>query len=162
MSSANPKALPPDGGGYRYALAPRPSGYTGNLELTEELFNNMTLKFVGNVQWIQDNVRRNRTQITAVRTTEGTHPPGSEWTKVPVPECITARNTGGGDLSPCLGFQYAPPCYNCYGQFGDPSNKVWHAAGRDDAAFDMSIVDKIQVPKNIVSRQTLLLFVRAG
>ena len=69
---------------------------------------------------------------------------------------------GGGDLSPCLGFQYAPPCYNCYGQFGDPSNKVWHAAGRDDAAFDMSIVDKVQVPKNIVSRQTLLLFVRAG
>ena len=60
------------GGGYRYALAPKPTGYRGKLDLTEQLFNEMPLSFVGSSSWIQDNLRHNRTEIRAMRTKEGT------------------------------------------------------------------------------------------
>eukprot|EP01046_Picozoa_sp_COSAG06_P041343 COSAG06_NODE_5120_length_3707_cov_2.040188_2_plen_162_part_00 len=130
-------------------MAPKPTGFRGNLDLTEELFNEHLLKFVGEIQWVQDNYLRNRTAIHAMRTSVGTFPHGSQWTRVPIPECITARNTAGGDLSKCLGLQFPAPCPQCYGFFGDPNEKDWRAAGRDDSPIDMSIVDLVQVPKDL-------------
>ena len=56
------------------------------MDLTEECFQQTTLKFIGDTQWIQasepDNM--NRTEIPARRTTNGTFPPGSQWTRNPV------------------------------------------------------------------------------
>ena len=158
------------GGGYRYSLAPKPcvcppgprqslllltkpsrcirTGFRGNLDLTEELFNEHLLKFVGDTQWVQDNFRRNRTAIRAMRTSEGTFPRGSQWTRVPIPECITLHNTAGGDLEKCLGLQFPAPCPDCYGFFGDPNERDWNKT-RDDAPIDMSIVDLVAVPKDL-------------
>ena len=116
--------------------------------MTEELFNEHLLKFVGDTQWVQDNFRRNRTAIRAMRTSEGTFPPGSQWTRVPIPECITLHNTAGGDLEKCLGLQFPAPCPDCYGFFGDPNERDWNKT-RDDAPIDMSIVDLVAVPKDL-------------
>ena len=56
------------------------------MDLTEECFQQTTLKFVGDKQWIQASEpgRQNRTEIPARRTTNGTFPPGSQWTRNPV------------------------------------------------------------------------------
>ena len=60
--------------------------------MTEECFNEGHLKFHGTTAWIQDKTGSTRyfdpegwTSITAVRTTEGTYPEGSEWTKIELP-----------------------------------------------------------------------------
>merc|ERR1712072_915098 len=73
------------GGGYRYSLCKKPTGYRKNLDLTEECFQNGTLNFVGDTQWIEDASRantgpgktHNRTAVPALRKSEGTFPPGS-------------------------------------------------------------------------------------
>ena len=71
------------GGGYSYRLC-RVENLDVVDSISEECFQEIPLQFVGDTQWIQygENVT-NRTAIKAVRTSEGTFPPGSEWTRVP-------------------------------------------------------------------------------
>merc|ERR1712137_1154127 len=79
------------GGGYAIRLCPL------NQEQTEECFQNHHLSFEGDSTWIQfGNDVSNRTKITANRTTLGTTPSGSQWTKVPIPSCGGAAGGGLG------------------------------------------------------------------
>merc|ERR1711972_846318 len=79
------------GGGYTYRLCPMPSG--GKKDLTEECFQKTVLNAVGNHTAVfQDGTRAS---FQAVRTTEGTYPAGSQWTRNPIPAC---KGPGGGSL----------------------------------------------------------------
>jgi hypothetical protein len=101
------------GGGYSYRLCPRSE------ELTEECFQANVLDFVGDKQWFQFGYNRASRamfgDVSAKRTTKGTHPPGSMWTRNPTPACQgpgsgNANERGGGN-------QYAYPnkggTYSC-------------------------------------------------
>jgi len=76
-------------GGYAYRLCKIPLG--GVTQITEECFNEGHLSFSGNTNWVYANMHpwskhdySQWQEVPAVRTTEGTFPPGSEWTKVNV------------------------------------------------------------------------------
>ena len=115
------------GGGYQYRLCPKPKDH---LDLTEECFQKMPLKFVGNTQWLQKGgLFDTRVAISAMRTDVGTSPPGSQWTRNPIPAC---GGFGGGSDTPgqCDGSQFPPPVPGVT-QF---SMSPW------------SIIDKLHVP----------------
>jgi len=76
-------------GGYAYRLCKIPAG--GITQITEECFNQGHLYFVGDTNWIYSNIQPYDThdyskweEVPAIRTTDGTFPPGSEWTKINV------------------------------------------------------------------------------
>jgi hypothetical protein len=107
------------GGGYSYRLCPK------SKPLTEECFQGQVLKFASNDTWIVygDFNSTNRTRIQANRTTEGTHPSGSQWTKVPIPSCAGAGGGGLGEKcdepqfpSPVPGLWGNGPSNSCAGQ----------------------------------------------
>ena len=67
------------------------------MDVTEECFNERPLDFLGNTQFIEDNLSAKRTEIAAIRTTNGTFPKGSMWTRNPIPACMTNTWDGSGD-----------------------------------------------------------------
>merc|ERR1712039_511791 len=76
-------------GGYAYRLCKIPSG--GVTQITEECFNQGHLYFAGDTNWIYAGMKpysehdySKWEEVPAVITTEGTYPPGSEWTKINV------------------------------------------------------------------------------
>jgi len=78
-------------GGYGYRLCKIPPG--GVTHITEECFNQGHLYFVGDTNWLYADMQpwsqhdySKWEEVPAIRTTEGTYPPGSEWTKVLVRE----------------------------------------------------------------------------
>ena len=80
------------GGGYSYRLCKKPS--SGDyFDITEECFAAGALDFVGNTSFIVYHNKNHSTggggsrrfEIDAVRTTAGTYPPGSMWTRNPIP-----------------------------------------------------------------------------
>jgi len=73
---------PNHGGGYSYRLCKLPEG--GTADLTEECFQEMTLDFTGDKQWVILHNEEHRKEVVAKRTREGTFPPGSQWTKNPL------------------------------------------------------------------------------
>ena len=82
------------GGGYSYRLCKKPeNGY----KLTEECFQKNVLKFHGDNQWVQYGDKGPKVTFLANRTTEGTWPKGSQWTKNPIPACAIVD---GGLLDP--------------------------------------------------------------
>jgi hypothetical protein len=100
-------------------------------ELTEECFQSHHLDFVGNTSVIQFNHDiNNRSEIPAMRTSTGTHPPGSMWTRNPIP----AGDLGG--FGP--GHEFPPPLPGIEG-FGPVFG---------DYVFDHFLVmDKLQVSR---------------
>lgn len=74
-------------GGYSYRLCRVPDDYTPgeSLEgiLTEDCFQKTTLDFVGDKQWVMYSRSQERVELNAMRTNEGTSPPGSQWTRNP-------------------------------------------------------------------------------
>ena len=56
----------------------------GISQLTEECFQENTLDFVGDKQWVIYPDDDFRTEVVAQRTREGTYPPGSQWTQDPL------------------------------------------------------------------------------
>jgi len=69
------------GGGYSVRLCP------SNSDLSEECFQRTVLRATSNVSWIQDGSDKgSRREIPALRTSVGTHPVGSEWTRNPIPD----------------------------------------------------------------------------
>jgi hypothetical protein len=93
------------GGGYSYRLCKKPS--SGNFsEITEECFTKRVLAFVGNTSFIQYNNGRGRVEIDALRTSTGTYPAGSMWTKNPIP------SFGKGPDVMANGTQFALPTLN--------------------------------------------------
>merc|ERR1712054_748300 len=71
----------------------------------------------GDKQWIQfgNGVdTKNRTEIPAVRVTEGVLPKGSIWTRNPIPACNDVPRLGGHNHE-CSGPMFTPPIPGLYG-----------------------------------------------
>jgi len=128
------------GGGYQYRLCLKP---TNKMDLTEECFMKMPLT-LGNRSWVQwHGDKNNRSEFSPLRTTVGTTPAGSQWSRNAIPAC---RGLDGGVLDfPCfLGPQFTPPASHVYGFWG-VHNLGTPALGQG-RIHSVSIVDKVQVP----------------
>lgn len=136
------------GGGYSYRLCKLPE--SGRKGLTEECFQQTPLEFVGDKQWVQyGEDKATRYEFTAVRTKEGTNPPGSQWTKNPIPACNGLD--GGFHNSNCSnGTQFPPPGPGLFG-FGItmPDYTI---------TFGFSIIDKVKIPENLEAGYYVLSF----
>ena len=87
----------------------------------------------------------------ANRTTVGTYPKGSEWTKNPIPACNTPD--GGAFQNESLkcrdGTQFPPPL---------PGIEGFGSSFVSDKRFPYSIVDQLQVPHNLIPGDYVLSF----
>jgi len=116
------------GGGYQYRLCPKPKNH---MDLTEDCFQKMPLSAISNTQWLQKGSDvSTRVAISASRTTSGTSPAGSQWTRNPIPACGGFGGGSGNNYSVCNGTQFPPPFAGVTQFFESP----W------------SIVDKLRVP----------------
>jgi hypothetical protein len=135
------------GGGYAVRLCPLTS------EQTEECFQSHHLSFEGDSTWIQ--FPTSRTEIRANRTTTGTHPSGSQWTKVPIPSCGGAAGGGLGCDDGCDAPQFESPipglwgngpgngCAGCDKSCGNNMTCNMEHCG---SVMDFQIVDLVKVP----------------
>lgn len=124
------------GGGYQYRLCPLPA--TGDREdLTEECFQRTPLKFIGDTQWLQNGVSGERLPIKASRTTNGTLPHGSEWTRIPIPSCQEGTN-----ILTCDSLNFDPPVEGAFGE----SPMSWR------------MIDHLQVPQDLAIGDYVLSF----
>lgn len=135
------------GGGYSYRLCKVPLAGVGGV--TEECFQQIPLEFSGDVQWAQygEDVS-SRIQFKAHRTKQGTTPEGSQWTRNPIPNCISSFPDNPGPYDPpdyglydancSLGTQYPPPAPGLFG-YGYPAPSY-------QPKFGFSIVDELVVP----------------
>lgn len=143
------------GGGYAYRLCKVPvEGVTG---VTEDCFQQGHLDFEGDMQWAQWGPDfKNRTEFKAMRTTTGTWPPNSSWTRNPVPAC---RNYDGGALTDKSDdcelnggkFMFDPPAPGIHG-YGEYSFNNWLSS------FGFNIVDKVKIPADLVPGKYVLSF----
>lgn len=140
------------GGGYQYRLC-KVKESTANItaEATEECFQKIPLAFVGDKQWIQFGNgmdTNNRTEIPAVRVTEGVLPKGSTWTRNPIPACNDIPRLGGHNHQ-CAGPMFPPPVPGVFG-FGPGAcaSGVAPCTLEEMASRSMpfGIVDKVKVP----------------
>jgi hypothetical protein len=138
------------GGGYAVRLCPLTS------EQTEECFQSNHLPFEGDSTWIQfGGDPAKRTQIRANRTTTGTNPGGSQWTKVPIPSCGGFAGGGLGCDDGCDAPQFESPipglwgngpgngCAGCDKSCGDNTTCNMEHCG---SVMDFQIVDLVKVP----------------
>ena len=93
--------------------------------MTEECFQRLPLAFIGGTQWLQwDDHAENRTAIPAMRTSVGTFPPGSQFTRNPIPACGDyigggmSENGYAGSPGFCTGSQFTPPIPGVFGFYG--------------------------------------------
>ena len=139
------------GGGYSYRLCKVGPG--GRAELTEECFQRTPLKFASAMSWVQYGEDETaRIFFLANRTTAGTWPVGSEWSKNPIPNC--AGLTGGfldQDSSCPGGLQFPAPAP---GLFGHGSNI--HTPGVTD--FQWTVMDELEVPADLAPGEYVLSF----
>lgn len=145
------------GGGYSYRLCRRPKR-GGNMLLEEDCFRRGVLDFVGDRQWVQFGTDEStRFEFKAERTSEGTSPKGSTWTKNPIPawNCpsggfLAHKFDGipGGDMG-CTAPQFPPPRKDLFG-FGH------HARDPTKQPFNWGIVDKLQVPQDLPTGEYVL------
>jgi hypothetical protein len=98
------------GGGYAWRLCPKQG------QLTEDCFQRGTLRYASNESWIQRGPdAANRTAIPAVRTSAGTFPAGSVWTKNPIPPCAAADGSPVRTPPDCPQPMFEPPLPGLYG-----------------------------------------------
>jgi len=139
------------GGGYSYRLCKVPK--EGVSALTEKCFQSTPLDFYGDKQWVQyGEDSSTRLEFVANRTRTGTTPPGSQWTKNPIPACD--RPDGGyySDTDDCPeGTQFKPPADGLLG-FGE----VAKAAGVP--TFKFSIGDYLKLPADLEPGDYVLSF----
>jgi len=147
------------GGGYQYRLCPKP---VDNMDLTEECFMKLPL-VLGNKSWVQwHGDSKNRHEFVPLRTTVGTMPSGSQWTRQAVPACKDLYPGGGGTLDFfCLqGSNFEPPVprswrhpAGVYGFWGGHNQgKKLFGYGR---VHSVSIVDTLIVPEVAVGDYVL-------
>lgn len=135
------------GGGYSYRLCKLPEG--GKPALTEACFQGTPLEFVGNTSWIQyANDTKSRKAFTAVRTTAGTTPTASQWTKNPVPPCQGAD----GGLSEAAFYDASK--HNCVPQFGAPVPGILGFGIHEFPKF--VIVDLVKIPEHLPAGKYVL------
>jgi hypothetical protein len=138
------------GGGYAVRLCPLDS------EQTEECFQRHHLPFEGDSTWIQFGGKpTNRTMIRANRTTAGTNPSGSQWTKVPIPSCGGLGGGGAGCDDGCDFPQFDSPIPGLWGSGAtngcagcDKSCGADYACNQEicGPVMDFQIVDLVKVP----------------
>jgi len=138
------------GGGYSYRLCKLGASRS---ELTEECFQKTPLRFANNLQWIQTgHDLSTRRYFVANRTTVGTYPPGSEWTKNPVTNC--AGFYGGA-------FDYDPNCPNGF-QFTPHLDGLWGEGTNyfhiPEFIFPWTVMDEVMVPEDIEPGDYVLSF----
>lgn len=113
----------------------------------------MPLEFVGDKQWIQFGSGmdvKNRTEIPAVRVSEGVLPKGSTWTRNPIPACNDVPRMGGHNHA-CSGPMFTPPIPGLYGfgpgscASGEAPCTLQEMADRE-MDFNFGIVDLLKVP----------------
>lgn len=142
------------GGGYSYRLCKIQEGVIP--PVTEECFQKTPLKFASDKQWLQ-HINGTRIEVPIVKVTEGTTPAGSEWARVPFPECADnapcagaasvaaalkcASKHGMGDI--CNQFEYPEPIPDTHG-FGHSNSTT-----KEDGFHDYSIVDKVIIPADL-------------
>jgi hypothetical protein len=109
------------------------------------------LEFVGDKQWIQFGNgidTANRTEITAVRVSDGVLPKGSTWTRNPIPACNDVPRLGGHNHK-CNGPMFEPPIPGVYGfgpgacASGQEKCTLEEMASR---AMPYGVVDLVRVP----------------
>jgi len=128
------------GGGYSYRLCKLPRN--GKADLTEACFQKLPLKFESDKQAIQfDN--GTRVYFQGMKTTKGTHPPGSEWMRNPVPSCKPHGEVSTIPHCP-QGTFFEPPVP---GVFGRGIYQVTPLYAK--MSFDWSIVDRVVIPKGL-------------
>lgn len=161
------------GGGYSYRLCPK------SANMTEECFQSHHLQFVGDQSWIQyGDDESNRTAIPATRVSVGTNPPGSQWTKNPIPAC--SGPAGGAQKAPgCDKPMFPAPLTDVIPpepRFGVDSPGLYGACAGRCAAYGpygnctaeeeaywtrrckFNIIDKVLVPGNLPIGDYLLSF----
>jgi len=136
------------GGGYSYRLCKTPEEGV----VTEECFQQMPLQFAGDMQWVQYGEDGEKVEFLANRTTVGTFPPGSQWTKDPIPAC-GSLDGGWYEGAGCTesGTQFPPPAPGLAG-YGEN----YLAPGEPE--FKFTIMDKVQVPSDIIPGDYVLSF----
>lgn len=135
------------GGGYAIRLCPLSSN------LTEDCFQSHHLSFAGDYSWIQSGSDPSvRTKIRANRTTSGTSPSGSQWTKVPIPSCGGSAGGGLGCDTGCAIPQFPSPVPGLWGNGpinGCSGCNVSGPAHRQDIclkSMSYQIIDQVKVP----------------
>lgn len=128
------------GGGYIYRLCKL--GPKGRAGLTEECFRQGSLKFHGDMLWLQHGGEARRYAVRARRLTSGTSPQGSQWTQNPIPGC---KSTGGN--ANCPQTWYTPPLRGIRG------NGVY---GNSHMVNKWLIIDKLEVPADLTPGQYAL------
>ena len=110
---------------------------------SNEYFKATVLDFAGDLQWVQYGEGGERVEFLANRTREGTFPPGSQWSRNPIPACTGAD---GGYMQPnynCdTGTQFPPPAP---GLFGYGENV--YAPGAP--SFKWSLMDEVWIPEDM-------------
>lgn len=139
------------GGGYSYRLCKVPKeGHSG---LTEECFQQTPLKFHSDNQWVQyGEDQSTRLEFPAHRTDVGTTPPGSQWSRNPIPACDSADG-GWYEKTPVCstGTQFEPPLPGLAG-YGE----LVSAPGVP--TFMFSIGDYLDVPEDLEPGDYVLSF----
>jgi len=134
------------GGGYSYRLC------KDGQELTEECFQATVLDFASDIQWVQYGEGGERVEFVANRTREGTFPPGSQWSRNPIPACIEPDGGYMQDNLNCdQGTQFPPPAP---GLFGYGENHVKPG----EPAFKWTLMDEVVVPEELEAGQYTLSF----
>ena len=169
------------GGGYAYRVCRKDGS-----RLTEECFQKGQLRYASDTSWIQYGANEsNRTAFRAARTTHGTLPAHSTWTRNPIPPCADSQDLPVQHASAsCKHPQFTPPVS---GLFGDgPAgcitwaihgpvegfHSLYDSFGRlvyqapctkgDGLAiaqhFQFSIIDEVAVPEDLPVGEYVLSF----
>jgi len=159
-------------GGYSWRLCKNDGNSAG---VNETCFQQNTLQFAGAMQFI---VYTNGkwSEIPLVKSTQGTHPPGSEWARFPVPSCLVCDPSAacGVQLLPMSGLDYDSPWnrqVNCNAacagstvskssgscpgatQFPEPMPGM---SGFGKSIWRWSVVDRVRVPGELEPGNYLL------
>jgi len=139
------------GGGYSYRLCKVPAeGHSG---LTEDCFQQTPLRFSSDRQWVQyGEDESTRAEFPASRTDVGTTPPGSQWTRNPIPACLSPDGGYFENSTECThGTQFEPPLPGLSG-YGE----LVSAPGVPTFLF--SIGDYLEVPEHLEPGDYVLSF----
>ena len=145
------------GGGYAYRLC-RKAGANESTALTEACFERGHLAYANaTTSWIQYGAdASSRRAIAAARVSTGTHPPGSAWTKNPIPAC--AGPSGGVGTPDCPAPQFSPPLPGLFGYGSAACFRGGAGAGGNctraqreywDRKFSFNIIDSVRVPAEL-------------
>jgi hypothetical protein len=107
------------GGGYSYRICPNIPG-----TVTEHCFQQHPMRFAGTSTWLE-HINGTRFEIPRVTVSEGTFPAGSEWARLPFPECAAspctdtpqkcANHNPGAMSDKCTDLAYPEPLPNTHG-----------------------------------------------